>query len=131
MKISYNKNINANDIKSKVAIAINGRLFCTFKICKSILKNDFKSLMQLTKNYDAKQKSGFIKESDKEEFIKLCEKIEKSDDNKCENSHQKSAKKYLENKIIRKCEHEDLGSLGYRHGDTVSCPHCGERAQVW
>ncbi len=29
------------------------------------------------------------------------------------------------------CQHEDLGSLGYRHGDTVKCPHCGKMAEVW
>ena len=29
------------------------------------------------------------------------------------------------------CGHEDLGSLGYRHGDTVKCPHCGAMAEVW
>lgn len=29
------------------------------------------------------------------------------------------------------CEHEDLGSLGYKHGDVVSCPFCGKRAEVW
>lgn len=29
------------------------------------------------------------------------------------------------------CEHQDLGSLGYRHGDVVNCPFCGERAEVW
>lgn len=29
------------------------------------------------------------------------------------------------------CQHEDLGSLGYRHGDIVICPHCGKRAEVW
>ena len=29
------------------------------------------------------------------------------------------------------CEHGDLGSLGYRHGDTVKCPFCGQMAEVW
>lgn len=29
------------------------------------------------------------------------------------------------------CDHGDLGSMGYRHGDTVICPFCGERAEVW
>lgn len=29
------------------------------------------------------------------------------------------------------CDHEDLGSLGYEHGTTVTCPHCGERTVVW
>lgn len=29
------------------------------------------------------------------------------------------------------CEHEDLGSLGFNHGDTVKCPHCGTMCQVW
>ena len=29
------------------------------------------------------------------------------------------------------CDHGDLGSLGYRHGDTVKCPHCGQAAKVW
>lgn len=29
------------------------------------------------------------------------------------------------------CQHEDLGSLGYTHGDIVRCPFCGEMAEVW
>lgn len=29
------------------------------------------------------------------------------------------------------CEHHDLGSLGYTHGDTVECPFCGKMAEVW
>ncbi len=29
------------------------------------------------------------------------------------------------------CDHEDLGSVGYTHGDTVKCPHCGKMAEVW
>lgn len=29
------------------------------------------------------------------------------------------------------CQHEDLGSLGYKHGDTVICPFCGKLAEVW
>jgi len=29
------------------------------------------------------------------------------------------------------CQHEDLGSMGYRHGDTVKCPNCGRMAEVW
>ena len=32
---------------------------------------------------------------------------------------------------FRKCEHEGLGSLGYTHGTTVKCPHCGQMAVVW
>lgn len=29
------------------------------------------------------------------------------------------------------CSHEDLGSLGYIHGDIVICPHCNKPAEVW
>jgi len=29
------------------------------------------------------------------------------------------------------CSHEDLGSLGYKHGDVVDCPYCGRKAEVW
>lgn len=29
------------------------------------------------------------------------------------------------------CRHEDLGSLGYNHGETVKCPFCGKMARVW
>ena len=28
------------------------------------------------------------------------------------------------------CPHDDLGSFGYRHGDTVECPFCGREAEV-
>ncbi len=33
--------------------------------------------------------------------------------------------------IVNNCQHEDLGSLGYTHGTTVKCPHCGNMAEVW
>jgi hypothetical protein len=33
--------------------------------------------------------------------------------------------------MVSNCQHEDLGSLGYRHGDTVKCPYCGQMAEVW
>lgn len=33
--------------------------------------------------------------------------------------------------ITQHCQHEDLGSLGYAHGSTVTCPHCGAQAEVW
>lgn len=29
------------------------------------------------------------------------------------------------------CDHEDLGSLGHRHGDIVECPYCKKMAEVW
>ena len=29
------------------------------------------------------------------------------------------------------CQHEDLGSLGYKHGTRVKCLHCGSLADVW
>lgn len=29
------------------------------------------------------------------------------------------------------CQHEDLGSLGYKHGTTVKCPFCNQMAEVW
>ena len=32
---------------------------------------------------------------------------------------------------VQHCEHEDLGSLGYTHGETVICPFCGQKAIVW
>lgn len=35
------------------------------------------------------------------------------------------------NKAKVDCQHEDLGSLGYRHGEVVKCPYCGDMAEVW
>lgn len=32
---------------------------------------------------------------------------------------------------IHNCQHEDLGSLGYKHGTTVKCPFCGKLVEVW
>lgn len=29
------------------------------------------------------------------------------------------------------CDHEDLGSRGYQHGDYVKCPDCGKMTHVW
>lgn len=34
-------------------------------------------------------------------------------------------------KVKVDCQHEDLGSLGYRHGEVVKCPYCGDMAEVW
>lgn len=42
---------------------------------------------------------------------------------KTQKTQRKTKKEY--------CEHEDLGSLGYTHGTIVTCPHCGQRAEVW
>lgn len=33
--------------------------------------------------------------------------------------------------VHHNCDHGDLGSLGYRHGEFVKCPHCGTMTEVW
>lgn len=34
-------------------------------------------------------------------------------------------------KEVHYCDHEDLGSMGHRHGDIVKCNSCGNMAEVW
>ena len=98
----------------------------------SILKTHFKELMRLTTlRYDSKSKTGLINEENKDAFLALVEKIEASNDKRCQTSHEKSkiaAKKRFDN---RNCEHEDLGSMGYKHGSIVKCPFCEKMAVVW
>ncbi len=103
-----------------------------FTIKQSILITHFKSLMKLARLYESSKKTGCIHPDDKEEFLSLIDKIEKSSDARCKKSHEAATKNFKEKTYSSsRCEHEDLGSLGYRHGDTVTCPFCGKRAEVW
>ena len=44
---------------------------------------------------------------------------------------ERKAKKAIKKRVSNSCEHGDLGSLGYKHGSIVTCPYCGQRAEVW
>jgi hypothetical protein len=107
-----------------------------YKIVNSILKTHYKELMRMAKmiNFD-EYNTGVIAHKDKEKFEALVAKIEKSSDKRCETSHQKAieAKKVSKSKKdqLESCKHEDLGSLGYRHGERVKCPFCGKMCEVW
>jgi len=99
-----------------------------FTITASITKAHFKELMSLARLYNAKTKTGFIIDADKDSFLALVENAEKPSAAVCRKSHAKS----IENVKKRvACDHSDLGSLGFAHGSTVKCPHCGSLAQVW
>ncbi len=110
---------------------IGRNMLYRFEIKKSILKTHFKLLMNLTRFYNKSEKTGYVASENKELFLSLCEKIEKSSDSAAEKSHQKSVEAY-KNKIKNtSCDHADLGSLGYKHGSIVSCPNCGKSGRVW
>ena len=42
-----------------------------------------------------------------------------------------SGTKQIVNTYGHRCDHSDLGSIGYTHGTTVRCPHCGTMTNVW
>ncbi len=108
-----------------------------YTLIDSILKKHFKILMRLTTlRYDYKTKSGLINEENKAEFLVLAEEIDNSNSKRCKTSHKKSIEKKSKKTESRKnnsvnCDHSDLGSVGYVHGDIVTCPNCGQRAEVW
>jgi len=128
MKVSYITNETSHK-------NIFGQGYYKFKINDSILKTHFKSLMKLSRMYDSKEKTGYIVENNREDFLKLHLEIENSDASKAKKSHEKSVKSYQkkreESSYKSKCDHEDLGSLGYKHGEIVSCPNCGKKTEVW
>lgn len=103
-----------------------------FKIVSSILKKHYKALANMSMLFNAEERNvGFVRKENEQAFLKLIEDIENSNDKRCETSHKKSLEKYKNQKSKIRCEHEDLGSLGYRHGDRVKCPDCGEMCEVW
>jgi len=111
------------------------RISHKYQLVDSILKTHFKMLMRLTTlKYDYSTREGLIRETDMPDFLELVDKIEKSNNKRCATSHKKSIEKKAAKKHQPKevqCGHEDLGSLGYRHGETVECPNCGRMAEVW
>ena len=128
MKITYVKADTIEDITIKF-IANDSCFFYTIQ--ESIMSTDFKKLARMSRKYDAKRKTGFIAKSDEKEFLSLVSKIENTDSTKAKKSHQKSIEKHISRKNIAKCDHSDLSSLGYRHGEKVKCPCCGSSATVW
>lgn len=81
-----------------------------FTIKESILKQHFKDLMRISTHYSKNEKTGYICTKEKENFLELVEKIEKSDSVKCKKSHQKSIQKKLEKnqKISNRMSFEDF-----------------------
>ena len=67
-----------------------------YKIRESITKGHFKELMRMSHLYDSKEKTGFISEENKEEFLKLIDKASRSNLKRAKGSHQKSIEKLKE-----------------------------------
>lgn len=134
MKIFYTKELNLTEREKRV---YGDKIAYKFVIKKSILKTHFKELMALlrfgVKNYDGKEKIGFISKDNANKFLILVEQIEKSSDVDAEKSHQKSKELYKTKKNGESeiCDHSDLASIGYTHGEIVKCPSCGSRQKVW
>jgi len=123
MKVKYNKIQNENPY-------ISTKCVYEFKIVSDVLKKHYKALANMAMLFNSKERNaGFIKKEDEQNFLKLVNEIENSNDKRCANSHKKAAEKYKNKKV--KCQHEDLGSLGYKHGERVKCPHCGNMTTVW
>lgn len=129
MKVTYSE-LDHNEITH-----VKRQCVYKFKIASSILKKHYKALARMSMLFNDKERNvGFIKNKNKEAFLKLIEEIEKSNDKRCATSHKKAvenAKSKYSKASSSRCEHEDLGSLGYAHGEIVTCPHCGQRARVW
>lgn len=103
-----------------------------FKIVSSVLKKHYKALARMSMFFNSKETNvGFIKKGDEDKFYALIKEINNSNDKRCVSSHKKAVEKRRSRKSNSVCEHEDLGSLGYKHGETISCPHCGKKAVVW
>jgi len=123
MKIEYKKIQNENPY-------ISSKCIYEFKIAKDVLKKHYKALARMAMLFNSKERNhGFIKKEDEASFLSIVSEIENSNDKKCSASHKKAAEKYKKNH--GNCQHEDLGSLGYRHGDRVKCPFCGKIVEVW
>jgi len=122
-RIKYNKIQNEN-------IYISKKCIYEFKIVSSILKKHYKSLARISMLFNSKERNhGFIKKENEQAFLNLINEIENSNGKRCATSHKKAVEKYKNKKSD--CEHADLGSLGYKHGDRVKCPCCGEMTYVW
>ena len=126
MNIKYTKFNGTGYAKQKKAVY-------EFKVTGSLLKTHFKALARIS--FLFKRESGvyqgFILPSEVDQFLKLCEKANKVDSDKAKKSHEKAKVNYKKKKEASSCQHEDLGSLGYKHGSIVTCPHCGKKAEVW
>jgi hypothetical protein len=125
MKISYEKIQNENRYVTQKCVY-------KFKIVSSVLKKHYKELARMAMLFNSQERNaGYIKKEDEQAFLKLVGEIENSNDKRCVTSHEKAVAKVKTRKSTARCEHEDLASLGYTHGSTVKCPHCGQAAQVW
>jgi hypothetical protein len=130
MKVSTRK-INNDDKFAKNYL----NAVCKFTIEDSILKTHFKMLAKMSKcfslNPQIKKYEGYITEGDFSKFEELLLKINKVKAATAKKSHERSKANAKKRTAKINCEHEDLGSLGYKHGETVTCPNCGQLAEVW
>lgn len=123
MKIEYKKISNENPYVTQKCVY-------RFKIVGSVLKSHYKLLARMSMLFNSEERNaGFIKKEDEQKFLTLIDKIENSNNKRCETSHKKAVENYKNRKTV--CNHEDLGSFGYKHGDKVKCPHCGKTCEVW
>ena len=125
MKISY------QEIKNENPYVMSKCIF-KFEIVSDILKKHYKELARMAMLFNStKRNAGFIRKENAQTFLKLIAEIESSSDKKCATSHAKAKITAANRRAGTKCDHADLGSMGYEHGKTVKCPHCGQVAVVW
>ena len=105
-----------------------GKVAAQIKIEASLTKTDFKSLMKIIACYNAKERTALVVENNMGKLKSLIEKTNKVNPKIAQKSHDKAKQKAATRST---CDHQDLGSLGYTHGSTVKCPHCGQMAEVW
>ena len=122
MKVTYQAIKNENPY-------IMSKCIYKFTIVSDVLKKHYKSLAQMAMFF--KKNTGFIKKECAQEFLNMLPEIEGSSDKKCATSHAKAKVTAAKRRNSTKCDHADLGSLEYMHGETVKCPHCGQMTEVW
>lgn len=125
MKISYQEIRGENPY-------IQQKCIYSFEIVSDILKKHYKTLARMAMLFNStKRNSGYIKKENAQEFLKLIAEIDSSSDKRCTASHDKAKATAAKRRNSSKCDHDDLGSLGYKHGETIICPFCGQMVEVW
>lgn len=125
MKVNYSEIKNENPY-------ITSKCVYKFEIVSDVLKKHYKALARMAMLFGSQKRNvGFIKKEDAQAFLMLIKEIESSNDKKCATSHNRAKATAAKRNNNKKCDHADLGSLGYTHGETVICPRCGEKAVVW
>lgn len=107
-------NVNIKKVCEQILAKIDENDLTRYRELKFL--NDIKSKVKLT------EKQGkWLRDLAKKENVSCIGNID------YKQNKQPTRKRFMNND----CEHDDLGSLGYKHGTIVNCPFCGKRTEVW